>query len=1071
MRPSDRILTYKPSRVLDKNEERDCDSLCDALIAFSRNMWLTFIDNHANSILVEVYCSDGTEHKTFKSFSGKSGDLQQLRHGASTDDWLVERRFCISADGDAAVLCCEPRVMVNKTAWTHYAAYESEPMVRERHVGWTISHHCWDGAVRQAMERHARQRHLAYDAYLLDAHNENTAFDIIMRSLFTCVTCCIHHCHNGLKWAVSSFSCKDTQRQMWIVMESLRNSFSSLILYLHPWLLANTLFEDFDGEPTLLYEFWAIVGLSHEWRIQLTEARLRFEDGYLKIGKHMEGTYWTAAVTTLLLHIWSFDAWSTSRWCRAGACCRSLVGCLFTGLKTYVAHVLKNTAASTYYLRGFNNLTPAVERMAVTIAASSRVSEKALEHMLKDDRLALSMPFVETALTQEMNITFDLSDDVIALLASICSRPGHEVRAELNSAAMIQHGYIRHRLRELDGYPWSLCRGDIPANMQVLANMSQEFVPVDGATEKLYFWANNGVMAEAVEVVRALSVSPCSSRCVEQGHSAHTSVVKQHKKIGTRQLSGRAYLQQYKVLFERCKLRTRSKRLRIQLNKIGKRRPYAITARQAFCGALVDKAMVLKSQGRVLPHRFKNQIFKRHAAQFRRLGTGELLQLEGRAEELRDRAEETNRRDASNIQSTIQEVDEKLDMERVRPKQLALSRCRFSDEVIETFNNFCDARSSSGAELEARRQAAVTPVTEPPEMMRALLDSMPTPAPLPRSDVWEDWIAVIARRREDLSNSILKMKMYGETRFFFLVYAMAHPLLLCLAECMQREDPARWLSADTFHTYELDTWTYNFSSDFTVYSFSDTQCFIDASDVEILLDVDISRPRYLRSDAEWFPLSTLLTWPLDEQPRAKASSSHARCAAATELDPYLAEAFMWEHTLNAPLDPRPHAGATEPTSATLDALQELWDAGEKVPVRAGDADGMRPFYIICIDIPLHGAHGGLLTPVYKAQGRVGAPKLFCQTFKLHVSFNARPDKLGGVEVSLALAQYWVTKMEFLFNLWIADGGRDDLCDVDWAAELASNFVEPANIQGVYDANGASVRLRVVQIRQMVPLRL
>ena len=115
MLPSDRILTYTPSRVLDadSNEGRDCDFLCDALAQFSQKLWSRFIDDHANSILLEVYCSDGTEHTTFKSFRGKAGDLKQQRFGASSDEWLIERRFCISACGDTAVLCSEPRLMAN----------------------------------------------------------------------------------------------------------------------------------------------------------------------------------------------------------------------------------------------------------------------------------------------------------------------------------------------------------------------------------------------------------------------------------------------------------------------------------------------------------------------------------------------------------------------------------------------------------------------------------------------------------------------------------------------------------------------------------------------------------------------------------------------------------------------------------------------------------------------------------------------------------------------------------------------------------------------------------------------
>ena len=182
---SDRILSYQPSRALedDSNEWRDTEFLCEALKEFSLERWQTFIADNAGKIVLEYYASDGTEHKTCKCVDAKSEDLSQKRFVVSPDEWLVERKFMFAEDGKAEFLCSESRVLEDKTAWSHYSAYASHEMLREVHDGWNLHVHCWDGAVRSAMERHVHQRHQAFDQLLKCEHDDMTAMERRMKSV------------------------------------------------------------------------------------------------------------------------------------------------------------------------------------------------------------------------------------------------------------------------------------------------------------------------------------------------------------------------------------------------------------------------------------------------------------------------------------------------------------------------------------------------------------------------------------------------------------------------------------------------------------------------------------------------------------------------------------------------------------------------------------------------------------------------------------------------------------------------------------------------------------------------
>ncbi|CAK0911912.1 unnamed protein product, partial [Prorocentrum cordatum] len=56
-------------------------------------------------------------------------------------------------------------------------------------------------------------------------------------------------------------------------------------------------------------------------------------------------------VAHVMSRLWTFSTWSTSRWCRAGECCRALLGSLFVGLSDYITKfLLTSVGLGDYYM-------------------------------------------------------------------------------------------------------------------------------------------------------------------------------------------------------------------------------------------------------------------------------------------------------------------------------------------------------------------------------------------------------------------------------------------------------------------------------------------------------------------------------------------------------------------------------------------------------------------------------------------------------------------------------------------------------------------------------------------------
>ena len=91
----------------------------------------------------------------------------------------------------------------------------------------------------------------------------------------TAVPCANHDAHNALKWgALVFYPDKTALRNMFIAIESLRQSYDELVSYLPGWLGRVVLFVDCVCVESLRW-LWTMRGLFHEWVEQFLDVQVR----------------------------------------------------------------------------------------------------------------------------------------------------------------------------------------------------------------------------------------------------------------------------------------------------------------------------------------------------------------------------------------------------------------------------------------------------------------------------------------------------------------------------------------------------------------------------------------------------------------------------------------------------------------------------------------------------------------------------------------------------------------------------------------------------------------------------
>ena len=253
---------------------------------------------------------------------------------------------------DTCVVFTEPRVLSDKTAWSHFECQRPLcRLARQQHRCIVVSHLRWGRAIKEPCERWARRQHVAYDNFLADAADEEIG-DATLRILCSWVTvvgCLAHDFHNAFRWSVTQYLDNiELMKSAWVATQSLRTGFDLLVTLLPRRIGRCIHFED-AADLESLARFWHMVGLSEPWAQLCVRLQIRWSEESLTIAEHLEhDAACPEQMCALFMHVWRFRTWSTSRSCGVGESCCTLLGSLFLGLEDLVSYILADEKTSKY---------------------------------------------------------------------------------------------------------------------------------------------------------------------------------------------------------------------------------------------------------------------------------------------------------------------------------------------------------------------------------------------------------------------------------------------------------------------------------------------------------------------------------------------------------------------------------------------------------------------------------------------------------------------------------------------------------------------------------------------------
>eukprot|EP00971_Amphidinium_carterae_P352212 6492484-Amphidinium_carterae.1 len=348
--------------------------------------------------------------------------------------------------------------------------------------------------------------------------------------------CCLHDLHNSVRWGwqVTYPRSEDTLKEMYVGISSFRASMAHVAENLGYWLeevlvgVEDSVTESEDS----LREFYATLGARSDLLDRIccdmklvwepTESKLCVRLPFLTTKGSMQG------VMDVLMEMWQFPSFTTSRWLSVGSSCRHFLLGACTGYMSFFHHMRNRGALSDFECSAGTQLTARHVTFAAVLGLLSYPSDAATGILLADARLVVVKSEVEQSLEDETIYIEQISQHVWQRLARCGDVPGHVLRDRVLCGVYCSRAYyFQQSLEQLEQLPWSLMMGDVGANLSSL--LSADTPPPDTTSSRIWALGKAG-MSES-DLVRALNLmctATFSTKTTERLHASAATVRRFH---------------------------------------------------------------------------------------------------------------------------------------------------------------------------------------------------------------------------------------------------------------------------------------------------------------------------------------------------------------------------------------------------------------------------------------------------------------------------------------------------------------------------------------------------------------
>lgn len=1068
----ERILALcQPSKVLTPAEMEQAHKLCTITEDFLAEGARDFIRRHRHDPIMIWYSADSTPLTTRQALTLDWDHLRVRRSGKASKDFMVQRCF-MQAHDEMQVLFNAPRVLQDKTAWAAVQCWRDlVPLPSSRgHQGVCLMVIVADRALLSAVDRHIQQMLVAERTFLVSRLGEEVAHARSALQFYVPCACSSHDCHGGLRRALQEY-CDDktTLRNSWIVLESLRKSYDILLKGLLGWLRSVVVFEDWD--VPWVGELWRLCQSDPRWVDQLIDLEARWSDGKLKISTRFERDEDIFdRLSAVFLQVWQFPAFSDSRWATLGPSMRSLLSSLLLGLEPFVEHCILN-GCSKYYLNGFLRLDSQVKHFVGIASTCSFVSDTILASLLSDDRLALHIGEVDRAAQEELSYIFGLGQGVWDFVGQACGVSGGVLRSQSLRAGLVSLGYFNWRIDDIRKPPWTLCAGDLDANLDMV---DQGDEPSHPFMRQLFLLLKSGYPREQLKDLLVLLGNASNSNLAgEQAHACAAVLRRKHPDYEVKSLQCRAQLLQMQPLLTEAAEERRIRRLEAKVERLSRKSPGHFTGRHALLQDLARVSKHLAQCGKEVGANEHQRIMRMHGSLWREMNEAQRHVWEREAHRRRAEMELEVQRELDDLLNDLDSARRRRQEEQER-RHMHVGACRLSPMQKNMLNELSKSPKYSSASVKARRDDATREVSQPMPEFKAALDAIditPSATPLPRPP----WLAAVCRNRGMMKNCAFAWPIEGGQRLELFVFALENPLL---AVFVKLEELDRETAQDYFATFpDLDFayWRYTYKVIADTFAFTDTMAF-DSVTPMVLPDCNLSREGFLTSDCKWLPLDSYLDTDLGHESVAPPESDASDTADETVEDqpwvdlPWLLDMMVCGAPSVTTPRRRPGAGRSRARARPERPGEEEVDMVEIMELlqehrEAAQCEGApRPdFFVLLRGGAFTFRRSGVAYDCWRARAACGEPEEFSTRF----GFGKTADfhiSAYGEETAKTLADAWVHRTSFFYDQWVSSGRLETM---DWSRANAA-YVEPDALQHLAVGATAVLSRRLARLRDMRP---
>jgi hypothetical protein len=946
-----------------------------------------------------------------------------------------------------------------------------------------VQHYTFDRAAFSALQKLFKQRHLQMAPTFGGPADGTSSVLLNLQEWVVSGGCALHDSHNALKWALHQQFCNpDLMKGLYIVVESVRNSYGQLLSYLGNWLVRSLQFVPDENLPPIEDRtiLWTALGLDPtlvevlacQLRLQWKGGRLQVSANCLNLPDVME------TLSSALLGVWHFKKFSDSRWVTVGCSCRTLVASFLTGLESLVAFIREAPASSDFHISGFARLCPDMKKFCAAASLASYVTDAFLSEMMDDPRLPMRLAFLKQCVLEEQQWLDGLPSQVWEPIAEVVGCAAPELRADTIAAGHISVAFLHARVfSEAEKHPWSLACGDIPANLEELANGPE---PVERTARKIWRLLqlnfNRHDIQQGLELLLDCSWGTASA---EQQHASATLVKKFHREIGTEGLLVRSLLHSMRHLL--CQPTTEERhmeRLGRQVAKLQAKQPQNIQGRQLYFRDVLGLAGEWSERGRQLPPQFAQTIMRKHGESWSRAPASVKASYEAQASVERSASQQSLSEDIRYAEAQVELARLRAEEQDGRRPPLMLSSCKLSPVGLDNLQTLAASDMFSAAKVQQLRAKAKVappplPLLEQQQLEQAVVEEDKPPQPKP------PWLVAVCRLRDHCSDIALAIPSSGGYVFFKFLYATQSPLSAYFALLEEQRQPADTvvITGDNWEQVAMSSHEHQFRIDFGRPTVWDELPPAPEAQLRVLTGLWHQGGNVLVSDAATIPFKDFLSGlpPLKEQKSRVAPARHTGrvgnpgdlVTTHPFLEHFLSETIGRAASSNSPGARPVDLDAPDEESQPLDdealaaAFDELHKAREAWgPTEESLGDDFK--------VNLLGGAWSLQTKgkavvACLASAKTARATNWCIQYGMHRSGRFEVS-LYGEQAAQTFARAWAHRMQFFLDLYLASGESQ----YRYTQGDKDSYLEPTEFTALASTLKGKVLARAAQLRGTFP---